>query len=65
MAERYLLVYPFAEALRWGETFLAPPCLKNEPAPNVFVCMLIPLCTILLAARGVLWKLERNSMEIL
>ena len=54
-----------AEALGWGESLLTPPCQENERASNVFVCMLIPLRTILLATRGVLWKLKRNSLKIL
>jgi hypothetical protein len=65
MAEGYPLGYPFAEALRWGDLRPTPPRLKNEPASNVFVCMLTPMRTILSAAPGVLWKPKRNSMKIL
>jgi hypothetical protein len=48
-----------------GESLLAPQALKNEPASDKPDYLLTPQRTILSAARGVLWKLERIFMGIL
>src|SRR5215470_14726079 len=47
-----------------GELLQTPPYLRMSQLPCIY-CLLTPLRTILSAARGVLWKSERKSMEFL